>query len=146
MFADGWQPCCSELCVFGNTFTEVRQMQIRSFQQLGIRRVVRILLRSGHFSDGGGHYWKNAENCGKILCMFFCDFSIVTGDIHPCPPAGYTPVRYAPWNSDKCLKRTIYFIRHHHFSLLKSLQLKFSFNFVSCHRKNSTQCFPYKHD
>ena len=26
------------------------------------------------------------------------------------------------------------------------LCVKFSFNFVSCHRKNSTHCFPYKHD
>jgi len=35
-FADGWQPCCSDLCVSGNAFTEVRQMQITSFQQLGL--------------------------------------------------------------------------------------------------------------
>ena len=26
------------------------------------------------------------------------------------------------------------------------LCVKFSFNFVRCHRKNSTHCFPYKHD
>ena len=42
----------------------------------GIRRVVRILLRRGHFSDGEGHHWKNAENCGKIRHFCACIFAI----------------------------------------------------------------------
>jgi len=42
----------------------------------GIRCVVRILLRRRHFSDGGGHHWKNAENCGKIRHFCACSFAI----------------------------------------------------------------------
>jgi len=61
----------------------------------GIRRVVRILLRRGHFSDGGHITGKMPKIAGKFVISVhvFWRFFHRDGDIHPCPFSGYAPVR-----------------------------------------------------
>ena len=93
MFADGWQPCCSDLCVYGNnTFPEVRQMQITSFQQLSLDYNVNTWL------DAHLHIRLNMPVLSKFDVRPAVPAWFTNADRRSRQSAGKTTVQ--PWFSD----------------------------------------------